>query len=137
MSLTAASVEILLTTSAEKSPRGFDLAWFNLTQFWSCLYEMFSIYLQSLPPLPLSSGWAQIQRTFAFVFFSCTFLLSDVPQGGLLSGVLLLCLAVGLNSSLISATERFEFPWFPGACCTLCSSEGVRTTSVKIIVSSY
>lgn len=115
--------------------RGVQEVLFNPTQFWSCLYEMFCSHLQSLPLLPLSSGQAQIGRTFVFVFSGCSFLLSDVLQGGHL--ILPLYLAVSLNSSLLSDTERFGFPWFPGAWCALCSSKGVRTTSVKVIVSSY
>lgn len=112
-SVTNNSICGISLTSAQKSPRGFGLVWFNLTQFWSCLYEMFSSHLQSLPPLPFSSGQAQMWRTFAFVFFGCTLFVSDVLQRGRL--ILALSLVVSLNSSFLSATERFGFPWFPGA----------------------
>lgn len=134
MSLTTASVEFLLNSSTQKSPRGFGLVWFNLSQFWSCLYETFSSCLQSLPLLPFSSGRAQMWRTFAFVFLGCILCVRGVLQRGRL--ILPLALAVSLNSSLLSATKRFVFLWFPGAWCALCSSEGLWT-SVKVTVSSY
>lgn len=94
-------MEFLLAASAKRSPRGFDWVLFNPTQF---LYEMFCSHLHSLPPLPRSSGQAQTGRMFVFVFSGCSFLLSDVLQGG----HLILPLYLAVSSCILGASWFWE-----------------------------